>query len=433
MDRIPEIISQKKAGRQLSAREIKYIINGYLTGTVTEGQMAAWLMAICWQGLNKEETLALTEAMLESGETVDLSDINGPKVDKHSTGGVGDNLSLVVVPLVAAAGVRVPKMSGRGLGHTGGTIDKLSSIPGFSTELPTERFIEVINTVGAAIVSQSAALVPADKEIYALRDQTATVASVPLIASSIMSKKLAAGADAFVLDVKVGSGAFMKDINEARRLAELMVWIGQQLSRPTKAVLTNMNQPLGQAIGNALEIDEALAVLKGAGPGDLRHLSVVIGREMLILSGLVSDVDKAEKILESLLKNGQAYDKFKEIVKAQLGDDSILDNWRVKPLNREAYKAKHDGYLKFIDTELLGYAALELGAGRRTAKDDIDYNAGLIIAKKAGEFVSAGDSLIDIYMGRGADLNKAKAYIDKAIEIVQAPSRKEPLLYEIIG
>ena len=433
MPRVAEIIAKKKAGRSLSAREIEIIINGYLDGSVTEGQMAAWLMAVCWQGLNKEETLSLTEAMLASGETVDLTSIDGPKVDKHSTGGVGDKLSLVVVPLVASAGVKVPKMSGRGLGHTGGTLDKLSSIPGFSTELTPARFIEVMNTVGAAIISQSAKLVPADKKIYALRDQTATVASIPLIASSIMSKKLAAGADAIVLDVKVGSGAFIKDITEARRLAELMVWLGKQMSRPTKAVLTNMEQPLGRAIGNALEVDEALKVLKGAGPGDLRRLSIAIGREMLTLSGLVDAVEAAEQVLESLLENGQAYNKFKEIVKAQNGDIAALDDWRVEPVNREAYKAKADGYLKFINTELLGYAALELGAGRRSVAGDIDYDAGLVMAKKAGEVVSKGDILIDLYIGHGADLKKATAYIDKAIEINLEPLPEEPLIYEVIG
>jgi len=433
MPSVPEIISQKKMGRLLSAREIKFIVNGYLDGSVTEGQMAAWLMAVCWQGLSQEETLYLTESMLDSGERVDLSGVEGPKVDKHSTGGVGDKLSLTVVPLVAAAGVKVPKMSGRGLGHTGGTLDKLSSIPGFSTELTPLRFKQIINTVGAAIISQSAKLVPADKKIYALRDQTATIASIPLIASSIISKKIAAGADAIVLDVKVGSGAFIKDITKARRLAELMVWLGEQMSRPTKAVLTNMEQPLGQTIGNALEVGEALRVLKGAGPDDLRALSIAIGREMLILSGLADTADTAEQILGSLLENGQAYNKFKEIVEAQNGDITALDDWRVEPADRETYKAKEGGYLRFVNTELLGYAALELGAARRNGAEGVDYNAGLVLNKKTGDTVSKGDILVDLYMGRGADLKKAIAYIDKAIEIEPEPLLEEPLIYEVIG
>ena len=393
--RMVDIIHKKKNGKELSKEEIDFAVIGYTAGKIPDYQMSALLMAICFQGMTAQETTDLTLAYVHSGDVIDLSAIDGIKVDKHSTGGVGDKVSLIVLPLLACVGVPVAKMSGRGLGHTGGTIDKLESIKGFNTELSQAQFIANVNKYKMAIVSQTANLTPADKKIYALRDVTATVDSIPLIASSVMSKKIASGADAIVLDVKLGSGAFMKSLRDARELARTMVGIGQALNKKTIAIISDMNQPLGREVGNANEVREAIEVLKGSGADDLTFVSLTIASYMSLLGGAFDSHDKARHAFSQIIKSGQALEQLKTLVRIQGGDVSVIENPQMLPqanMHIEV-KALREGYVNAIEAESIGIAAMLLGAGRQTKEDAIDPAAGISLLKKVGDKVLAGDTL----------------------------------------
>ncbi|KXS41941.1 MAG: pyrimidine-nucleoside phosphorylase, partial [Candidatus Frackibacter sp. T328-2] len=390
-----DIILKKREGNELSKEEIEYLIEAYTAGELPDYQLSAWAMAVFFKGMNERETADLTMTMANSGDTIDLSPIQGVKVDKHSTGGVGDTTTLVLAPLVAAAGAPVAKMSGRGLGHTGGTIDKLESIPDFNTSLSREQFINNVNDIKVAVAGQTGNLAPADKKLYALRDVTATVDSIPLIASSIMSKKIAAGADGIVLDVKVGDGAFMKDYEEAKRLAKTMVDIGKNVQRETIAVISDMNQPLGLAVGNALEVKEAIETLRGEGPVDLTALCLTLGSQMLRLSGVVKSVEAGREELEKVLTSGAGLKKLKEMITAQGGNPEVVDNYNLLPTAKQKIelKAEADGYIEEIAAEDVGIAAMLLGAGRKSKEDNIDMAVGVELAVKVGEEVSKGDKL----------------------------------------
>lgn len=396
--RMIDIIIKKRDNHKLTKEEIEFFVNGYTNGDVPDYQVSSLLMAIFLNGMTKEEVSNLTMAMVSSGDQIDLSAIKGVKVDKHSTGGVGDTTTLVLAPLVAAVGVSVPKMSGRGLGHTGGTVDKLEAIPGFHVELDKEEFVDIVNKDKLAVVGQSGNLTPADKLIYALRDVTGTVDSIPLIASSIMSKKIAAGADAIVLDVKVGDGAFMKEESDARVLAETMVEIGNHVGRNTMAVISSMDEPLGFAIGNANEVIEAIETLKGNGPKDLTELSLVLGAQMVVLAGKAESLEEARTMLETAIKDGSAIEKFKQFVRNQGGNEAIVDNYNLLP--QTEYKievtAHSAGYITKVDSESLGIAASMIGAGRQTKEDVIDLAVGIMLHKKVGDKVNTGDILATI-------------------------------------
>lgn len=409
-----DLIDKKKKGKRLSKEEIYYIVQGYTEGVIPDYQISALLMAIYFQGMDAEETRMLTMAMVESGDQIDLSGIEGIKVDKHSTGGVGDKVSLVVIPLVASLGIPVAKMSGRGLGHTGGTIDKLESIEGFDISLSMEKFMENVNTYKMAIVGQTGDLTPADKKLYALRDVTATVDSIPLIASSIMSKKIASGSDAIVLDVKVGNGAFMKTLEDARALAKAMVSIGRGLGRDTVAVLTNMNEPLGKEVGNANEVREAIKTLKGEGMQDLVNVSVTIAGHMAVLGGAFDSVEDAEKAIRENMKNGKALEMLKTLVKIQGGNVSQIENPDLLPAAKISVPviSKKKGFVHEIKAEEIGTSAMLLGAGRETKEDVIDYAAGITLQKKVGDEVNEGDVLCTLLTNRE---NYQDAY-DKAQE-----------------
>lgn len=400
--RMVDVIEKKRDGKELTREEINFIIEGYTSGEIPDYQMSALAMAVFFQGMTAAETAHLTMAMVNSGDRIDLSAIEGIKVDKHSTGGVGDTTTLVLAPLVAAVGVPVAKMSGRGLGHTGGTIDKLEAVPGFHVEITNEQFNELVNKNKVAVVGQSGNLTPADKKLYALRDVTATVNSIPLISSSIMSKKIAAGADAIVLDVKVGAGAFMKNLTEAEELASTMVKIGNQVGRKTMAVISNMDQPLGFAVGNALEVKEAIDTLKGEGPEDLQELCLVLGSYMVYLAGKVESLEEARKKLEEVIKNGKAIETFKTFLAAQGGDASVVDQPEKLPVARYMYEveAKEDGFVSGIVADDIGVAAMLLGAGRATKEATIDVSVGLVLHKKIGDSVKKGESLVTIHSNR---------------------------------
>lgn len=430
---ILDIIHKKKAGQALTAGEIEFVVSSYTAGQIPDYQMAAFLMAICFQGMNRKETADLTVAMVNSGEVIDLSAIEGIKVDKHSTGGVGDKISLVVVPLVAAVGVPVAKMSGRGLGHTGGTIDKLEAIPNFRTELSNGEFINNVNTHKMAIVGQTANLVPADKKMYALRDVTATIDSIPLIASSVMSKKIAAGADAIVLDVKVGSGAFMKSIEAAKELAQTMVDIGKSLNRQAVAVITNMNQPLGHEVGNANEVREAMEILKNKGAKDEREVALTIAAYMAVLGEAFADFDSAYAHLATLLENGQAINKFKELIKIQGGEIKVVDDFSQLPFAKYhlEIKATNAGYIQAINAEEIGVTAMLLGAGRRTKEDKIDFAAGITMLKKVGAKVDAGDTLCILHTNKD-DCQAAQEFAANAFTMGDTRPELEPYIYEVI-
>lgn len=393
--RMYDIILKKRNGEELTKDEIQFFINGYTEGTIPDYQASVLLMAIYFKGMSKSETAELTMAMVNSGETVDLSAIKGVKVDKHSTGGVGDKISLIVIPLVASLGIPVAKMSGRGLGHTGGTIDKLESIPGFRTELTGDEFIDNVNNYKMAISGQSGNLVPADKKLYALRDVTATIDSIPLIASSIMSKKIASGADCIVLDVKVGSGAFMKSVEEAYVLAETMVEIGKSLNRKTIAVVTDMSQPLGHEVGNSNEIIEAIDVLKGKGSKDETQVALTIASYMAVLGGAFEDFEKAQAALEEVIRSGKAIDKLKLLIQIQGGNPDVVDKIEILPQAKYhiEVRSKKGGYVNSIDAESIGISAMLLGAGRRTKEDRIDFSAGISMKKKVGDKANPGDIL----------------------------------------
>ncbi len=432
--RVYDVIAKKRDGEKLTSKELDFIVQEFVKGKVADYQMSAFLMACYTRGLDVDETSNLTKTMVSSGKQVDLSAIPGIKVDKHSTGGVGDKTTLVVTPLVAAAGVPVAKISGRGLGHTGGTIDKLESIPGFSPYLTMSEFIEQVSKIGIAIIGASKSVNPADKKIYALRDVTATVSSIPLIASSIMSKKIAGGADAIVLDVKVGSGAFMKNLGDARKLAKLMVDVGEKAERKTVAVITNMDEPLGFAVGNSLEIKEAMDTLKGNGPKDLTELCLNLGSRMLVLGGLEKEIGLARKKLEGILSSGKALDKFVQLIEAQGGDSGIIDDYDVltKAKIISDYTAPNGGYISSIDAEAVGRAALELGAGRAAKDDKIDSSVGIILKRKVGNYIEAGDVLAEIHSNDMDLLDRADTIIDNAISISkEKPEKKELILEEI--
>ena len=431
--RMVDLIEKKQKKQELTAAEVRWMIDGFTTGEVPDYQMSAMLMSIFYNGMTKEELSEMTMAMVESGDQIDLSDIEGVKVDKHSTGGVGDTTTLVLAPLVASVGVPVAKMSGRGLGHTGGTIDKLESIEGFHVEITEDEFIDFVNKNKLAVIGQTGNLTPADKKIYALRDVTSTVGSIPLIASSIMSKKIASGADAIVLDVKVGTGAFMKDIKQAEELAQTMVDIGNNVGRNTMAVISDMSQPLGVAIGNALEIKEAIDTLKGEGPEDLTELSLVLGSQMAYLGGVGETLEDARQMLEENIKNGKALEKFKVFIEAQGGNPDVVDN-PDEMLPQAKFQidvtADTNGYITEIDAEELGVAGMLLGAGRATKDSELDLAAGLMLRKKIGDKVSIGDTLVTIH-SNSEDVDSSIKLIKENIKI---GDHAEPvtLIHEII-
>ncbi|OPA81376.1 pyrimidine-nucleoside phosphorylase [Paenibacillus selenitireducens] len=431
-----DIIQKKRDGHELTTEEIAFIVRGYSDGKVPDYQMSAWAMAVYFQGMNARETADLTLEMAKSGDTIDLSPVAGIKVDKHSTGGVGDKTTIALAPLVAAAGVPVAKMSGRGLGHTGGTIDKLEAITGFSVELTREQFFAQVNQIGAAVISQSGNITPADKKLYGLRDVTATVESIPLIASSVMSKKIAAGADAIVLDVKTGSGAFMKTLEDSIALAQAMVDIGTEVGRNTIAIISDMDQPLGLGIGNALEVKEAIETLRGEGPQDLEELTLILGSHMVVLGGKAKDEVEARQILEQLIRDGSALTKLKEMVKAQNGDASQIDHPEKLPTASKVVEvtATQEGYVTAIQAEEIGIAAMTIGAGRETKESVIDLSVGIVLRKKIGEQVKVGEPIADLHVN-GDDAGKVSTAMDRvreAYQIASQPAEPKPLVYAIV-
>lgn len=428
--RMVDIIEKKRNGFELTKEEIQFLIKGFTIGDIPDYQMSAFSMAVFFKGMTKEERVNLTEVMVQSGDQIDLSAIEGIKVDKHSTGGVGDTTTLVLAPLVASLGVPVAKMSGRGLGHTGGTIDKLESVKGFHVEITNDEFINLVNTNKIAVIGQSANLTPADKKLYALRDVTATVDSIPLIASSIMSKKIAAGADAIVLDVKTGNGAFMKKLDDAKELAQTMVDIGNGVGRKTKAIISDMNQPLGFAVGNALEVKEAIDTLRGHGPEDLHELCLTLGSHMVVSAEKAANLDQAREMLEESIRNGKAIQTLKTFLAAQGGDASVVDD--PSKLPSAAYKievpAKTTGYVAEIQAEEIGIAAMMLGAGRVTKESVIDLAVGVMLHKKVGDYVQAGDSLVTIHSNQ-ENVAEVIEKIYAAYTLVQEKVSKPTLIY----
>lgn len=424
--RMYDIILKKRNGVKLTKEEIDFFVKGVTDKTIENYHVSALMMAIYFQGMDEEETLNLTLAMTNSGETMNLDKIDGIKVDKHSTGGVGDKTTLAVAPIVAACGVKVAKMSGRGLGHTGGTIDKLESIDGFETSVEPERFFDIVNEHGLCVAGQSVNLAPADKELYALRDVTATVENISLIASSIMSKKLASGSDCILLDVKVGSGAFMKTSEEAEKLAREMVKIGKGAGKKTRAVITDMDKPLGNAVGNIIEVIEAIETLKGNGPEDFTHLTKTISAELLEMAG----VNDAEKKVEEVILNGKALDKFADMVKAQGGDERFIYN---TSLFRKAefaleVRAEKDGFISRMNAETIGIASAKLGAGREKKGDSIDFTAGIKLIKKTGDKVYAGEVIAEIYSSVESKLKDAEEVFLSAIEYSETEPEKRKLI-----
>jgi pyrimidine-nucleoside phosphorylase len=429
--RMYDIILKKRNNEELTKEEIDFFIQGYTIGTIPDYQASALLMAIYFQGMNKRETADLTLSMVNSGTTIDLSMVKGIKVDKHSTGGVGDKTTLVLAPMVAAAGVPVAKMSGRGLGHTGGTLDKLESIEGFRVDLQLDNFIKNVNEIKIAVCGQTHDLAPADKKLYALRDVTATVDNVSLIASSIMSKKLASGADAIVLDVKTGSGAFMKTLDDSFILAKEMVDIGTNLNKNVIAFITEMNEPLGYAVGNSLEVKEAIETLKGHGPEDLLHLCIELGAAMLVLGGRTSNIEEAKQILHGTISDGTAIEKLKDMVKAQYGNAEQVDNTNLLPRASHIVDiyAEKEGYVHGIDAEEVGRAALVIGAGRETKESGIDYSVGIILVKKAGDKVSKGDILARVHINDMLKLEECRQRLMAAYDLSMEIPSKRPLIF----
>ena len=431
--RMVDLIEKKRDGHELSTEEIKFVITGYTNGDIADYQMSAFLMAVYFQNMTERERADLTLAMAESGDQIDLSAIDGIKVDKHSTGGVGDTTTLVLGPLVAACGVPVAKMSGRGLGHTGGTIDKLEAIDGFHVELSTEDFIKQVNDHKLAVIGQSGNLTPADKKMYALRDVTGTVNSIPLIASSIMSKKIAAGADAIVLDVKTGEGAFMKTPEDAEELAHAMVGIGNATGRKTMAIISDMSQPLGFAIGNALEVKEAIETLQGNGPEDLTELCMVLGSQMVVVGGKAETLEEARTMLEGVIENGQALEVFKQFIKEQGGNPAVVDDVTLLPQAEFVTEvpSKKEGYISFMEADEIGTAAMVLGAGRATKESEIDLAVGIVLHKKVGDFVKAGESIATIY-SNAKEVAECSEMIYNSIEYTSEPVEKIKLISALI-
>ncbi len=431
--RMVDIIIKKKESKELTSEEISFFVKGFTSGEIPDYQASALAMAICFNGMNKREIGILTDEMLHSGDVIDLSAIVGKKVDKHSTGGVGDKTSLVLGPLVASCGVKLAKMSGRGLGHTGGTLDKLESIPGVTIEISEKDFFKQVNEIGIAIVGQTGSLVPCDKKLYALRDVTGTVNSIPLIASSIMSKKLASGSDTILLDVKFGSGAFMKDLDSARTLARTMVDIGDELNRDTRAIITDMNQPLGLAIGNNLEVIEAINTLNGNGPKDLVELCINAGAIMLVQAECVSSIEEGKIMLEGNIKNGKALEKLAQMVKAQGGDESYI--YHPEKFEKAKFiidvKSNKFGYIKEINALEIGEAAMKLGAGRATKEDTLDFSAGIVLEKKVGDVVNIGDTLAKVYSNK-ENIDSILNEVIESFKFQDTQLEILPIIYEIV-
>ncbi len=431
--RIFDVIANKRDKKELTKEEIEFFISGVTDGSIEDYQITALMMAIYLNGMTKKETSYLTMAMANSGDVADLSGIKGIKVDKHSTGGVGDKTTLVVAPLVASFGVPVAKMSGRGLGHTGGTVDKLESIPGFNISMPIDKFIDNVNNINIAVVGQTGDLAPADKKLYALRDVTATVSSIPLIASSIMSKKIAGGADAIVLDVKYGSGAFMKTLEDATELAKAMVDIGGEVGKKTVAIISNMNEPLGFAIGNSLEVKEAIETLCGRGPDDFEEVCLELASYMLFLAGK-GEISELKAELHKRLHNGIAFNKFKQFVEAQGGDISAIENTNLLPgaSKKVEFVSESKGYISGIDAEKLGISAMMLGGGRAKKTDTIDYGVGIILNKKVGDFVEKGTVLATLFVNDEGKLNEVIELLRSAFSFSEKAHNKEPLIARVV-
>jgi len=425
-----ELIKRKRDGGQLTKAEISEIITGFTEGSIPDYQMSAFMMAVYFSGMTIEETAMLTDEMMRSGDLIDLSDIAGIKVDKHSTGGVGDKTTIVLAPLVAAAGVPVAKMSGRGLGHTGGTLDKLEAIEGLSVDMTKEDFIKKIKQYGLAVCGQNANLVPADKKMYALRDVTATVNNFALIASSIMSKKLACGAEGIVIDIKVGEGAYMKTLSDAEQLAKLLIGIGKNMGREVVAVATAMHEPLGFAVGNALEVKEAIDTLKGKGPKDLTDLCLELGSQMLVLGKVAKNKKEAVAQLEALINSGAALEKFKEFVGSQGGDTRCINHTDALPqsTHNQEYTSKTDGYITELDALKVGLASMKLGAGRETKKSIIELGAGIVLKKKIGDYAKQGEALATLYSNDPNNFEKANLLLDEAYILSDKASPERPLI-----
>lgn len=433
--RVVDILAKKRDGRALSADEIDFLIKGFASDRVPDYQMAAFLMAAYLKGMDEDETFAFTKSMVESGEIVDLSEIEGIKVDKHSTGGVGDKVTLVLGPMMASVGLKVAKMSGRSLGHTGGTLDKLESIPGFKIDLGKEQFIKQVNEIGIAVIGQTQELVPSDKKIYALRDVTATVSSLPLIASSVMSKKVAGGADVIVLDVKAGSGAFMETVDEAKALAKELVLLGERFNKKAVAVVTNMDQPLGITIGNSLEVEEAIDTMRGFGSADLLELCFTLGAQLMVKAGVSDSIQEAIQRLSDVLESGQVLDKFRQFVEAQGGDTKVIDNPRSElPHARyiEEIEFVADGYIRSINAKEIGIAAKYLGAGRDKIEDKIDPGAGIVVPHKVGEYVRAGEVLAQMHSNDPHALAAVSGLVSDAFLLGDVPHESPDLIYDIL-
>lgn len=428
---IIDIIEKKKYGKSLTKDEIETMVLGYTRGEIPDYQMSAFLMAVWFNGMSEDELSNFTDAMIHSGKTVDLSKINGIKVDKHSSGGVADTVTIPLVPIVASLGVKVAKMSGRSLGHTGGTIDKLEAIPHFKVEIPIEKFIDIVNRINGAIISQSEDLDPADKKIYALRDVTGTVDSIPLIASSIMSKKIASGTDTIVLDVKVGNGAFMQSLEEAKTLATAMVKIGNSLGRETVAYITDMNQPLGDAIGNSIEIEEGINILKNKGSKRLFEVIETLGSEMLKVGKRVDTIEEGKKLIRETISNGNALNKLKEIIEAQGGNSKVIEDFSLLPQAkfRKDVISDKSGYIKTIDTKSIGKLAQFLGAGRERKEDKIDLSCGIIFKKKIGDKIEKGEKIALILSNDENKLNEAVNRFNTLIETQTEFVPEQPLIY----
>ncbi|MEH6536231.1 MAG: pyrimidine-nucleoside phosphorylase [Psychroserpens sp.] len=429
-----ELIVKKRNGLELSKEELTSIIDGFISGEIPDYQISAFLMAIYFKGMDSTETAILTDLMMRSGELIDLSEIDGIKVDKHSTGGVGDKTTLVLAPLVAAAGVPVAKMSGRGLGHTGGTLDKMESIKGLSFDMTRQEFINNVKQHNIAVCGQNATLVPADKKLYALRDVTGTVNNISLIASSIMSKKLACGADAIVIDLKVGYGAFMKTLDDAEELAQVMINIGAKMNRNVIAVITSMSEPLGYTVGNALEVKEAIETLKGKGPKDLTELCLELGGHMLVLGKVSENHEQAVEKLKTLISSGKAFDKFKEFVKAQGGDVNSVENTDQLPSTKYSriYKSDHQGYISELNALDVGLASVKLGAGRETKNSIIDHGAGILLKKKIGDFVNIGDTLAELFSNEESSFEKASELMAIAYKFTKKKPIANPLILKTV-
>lgn len=428
--RVVDLIRKKRDGGELSHEEIAFLVNGYTQGHIADYQMSAFLMAVFFRGMSAAETVTLTQQMIHSGVIVDLSELPGRKVDKHSTGGVGDKTSLILAPLAAAAGVWVPMVSGRGLGHTGGTLDKLESIPGFRVGLTLDEYKQVLKTTGLVLIGATKEIAPADKKIYALRDVTATVESIPLITASILSKKVAEGIDGLVMDVKFGDGAFMKSFEQARQLAQSLASVGRGLGLDIRVLLTDMNQPLGQAVGNALEVIECIEVLKGHGPADLKHLSVELAAHMVLLGQKAASLDAARSLVEQQINNGMGLEKLRKVIAAQGGDPLVVDDYARMPqaAHRAEVVAPVGGFVADIKAETIGLAAMQLGAGRELIDSVIDPAVGLVLHKKVGDQVQAGESLATIYYNDAGKMEQARQMVAQAYSYSDAPPAARPLV-----